>query len=74
MEKKGYKEILLEHFKNNKSITSRDAFVLYGMTRLSAVIYNLKKDGYVFEDENITVKNRYGRNTVVKAYSLVGGI
>ena len=23
---------------------------------------------YVFEDENITVKNRYGRNTKLKAF------
>jgi len=72
MNKKGYKQILLEHFRRFKSITSLDAFEMYGMTRLSAVIYSLKKDGYIFEDEMIDVENRYGKKIRVKAYTLLG--
>ena len=72
MKKIGYKEVLLEHFRRFKSITSWDAIEMYGMTRLSAVIYNLKKDGYLFENESIEVKNKYGTKVWLTKYILVG--
>lgn len=38
--------LILEHLKNHtKGITSKDAFDLYDITRLSAVIYNLRAKG-----------------------------
>lgn len=69
--RKGYKEIVLEHFKRFEYITTWDAFEMYGMTRLSAVIYNLKKDGYVFEDKMITEVNKYGNKITIKGYKLI---
>ena len=72
MKKRGYKEILLEHFRRFESITSLDAFEMYGMSRLSAVIYNLKKDRYKFDEKWVEVENRYGTKVRVKAYMLVG--
>lgn len=51
---------VLRHLKDNGSITSLQAFREYGITRLSAVIYNLRKDGYVIENEVVKRKNRYG--------------
>lgn len=37
---------VLEHLKVKKSITSMEAFKLYGATRLSAIIFVLRKRGY----------------------------
>lgn len=36
---------VIEHLKKNKSITSWDAIQLYRATRLSAIIFNLRKRG-----------------------------
>lgn len=51
---------VLRHLKEKGSITSLQAFREYGIMRLSAIIFNLRKDGYNIENENITRKNRYG--------------
>ena len=37
---------VLEHLKKYKSITSMDAFRLYEITRLSAVVFDLRKHGH----------------------------
>lgn len=39
-------ERVLNHLRDFGSITSMQAFRLYDMTRLSAVIFNLREDGY----------------------------
>ena len=49
-------------------ITSLDAFVELGETRLSARIFELKKKGVNISSENISVKNRYGEKRSVKKY------
>lgn len=48
------------HLIEEGSITSWEAIELYGQTRLSAVIYNLKKAGWTFETETIKFKDRFG--------------
>lgn len=50
------------------SITSFQAFVDLGNSRLSATIFNLKKKGVVINGKSKTVKNRYGDKCVVKEY------
>ena len=50
------------------SITSFQAFVDLGNSRLSATIFNLKKKGVVINGETIKVKNRFGDNCYVKKY------
>lgn len=42
-----------------------------GVTQLAARIKELKAMGHEFKTEWIKVKNRYGKNTSVKAYKLV---
>ena len=37
---------VFQHLKDNEGITSKEAFELYGATRLSAIIFNLRKAGY----------------------------
>lgn len=65
------KEMILQHLKDYGSITSWEAIIEYGATRLSAIIYNLKKLGYGFLCEQVTRKNRYGKNTTFTRYHLV---
>lgn len=49
-------------------ITSLDAFVELGETRLSARIFELKKKGVNISSETISVQNRYGEKRSVKKY------
>lgn len=50
------KEQVLHHLKQKKTITSWEAIQDYGITRLSAWIHELKKDGYVIKSHNISNK------------------
>lgn len=53
-------KIVLWHMTKYKYITSFDAFELYGITRLSAKIYDLRQQGYqigMVWEESV---NRYG--------------
>lgn len=63
-------ERVLRHLRDSGSITSFEAIREYGFTRLSAIIFNLKKDGYRFEDEMIGTVNRYGEKVSFKRYIL----
>lgn len=65
---------ILEHLKNNQGITSMEAFEKYGATRLSAIIYNLRDDGYVIKNVNQECLNRYGDKVRFVEYQLVGEV
>ena len=58
----------LKKFK--KGITSLRAFEKFGITRLSAVIFDLRDDGYDIKTDMIAVKNRYGDTCHVARYTL----
>lgn len=65
------KDRVLRHLKDFGSITSWESFTEYSITRLSAIIYNLKHiDGYDFDEEWQTRINRYGEKTSFKKYIL----
>lgn len=65
-------ERVLRHLQEFGSITSWEAIKEYGATRLSAIIYTLKKKGYIFEDETIEFTDRYGYPGHFKKYILTG--
>lgn len=71
MKKNSYSELILKHLKDYGSITSWEAIKEYGCTRLSAVIYNLRKV-YVIESEIETSVNRYGYTVRYAKYKLIG--
>ena len=50
---------ILNHLKENGSITSWDAFELYRATRLSAVIFNLRLQGFNIETIKNSSKSNY---------------
>lgn len=51
---------ILKHLKVKGSITSMEAFELYGATRLSAIIFVLRKRGYDISTKDETCSDRYG--------------
>lgn len=64
-------ERTLEYMQRFGGITSKEAFNDLGITRLSAKIYNLKKQGYAIADGMKQSKNRFGEITHFKKYMLV---
>lgn len=69
--KKDQWEIILEHLKSGRSITSMEAINEYGFTRLSAIIHTLRNSGYNIDTTMIPVKTRYGKQTMVAKYTLI---
>lgn len=62
--------LILKHMQTHKrGITSKDAFEMYGCTRLSSIIFNLKRKGYRIASDRETVPTRYG-NTSISRYTL----
>lgn len=51
---------VLRHLLKKKSITSMEAFRLYGATRLSAIIFNLRQRGHIIDNIWMEQKDRYG--------------
>ena len=66
------KQRILEYLQEHGSITTWESFTLFGDTRLSDKIYRLKKDGYIFSEEWIQKKNKYGEKVSFKKYILEG--
>ena len=57
---------ILKYLKTFKSITSLEAIKFLGETRLSARIYDLKKQGYKFKREPVRVHSRDGWTYVTR--------
>ena len=64
-------EKVIEFIRTFGSITTLDAFVEFGCTRLSARIYDLEQRGYTFKKVNETRKNRFGKPVTLTRYFLV---
>ena len=66
---------VLRHLENHGSITTWQAYSKYGITRLSAVIFDLThKDNIKIDcSERLTVKNRYGEKVSCTKYKLIRG-
>ena len=54
----------MNYLRDNGKITSLEAYNQLGATRLSAVIYALKRKGYKITSKNIIVTTRYGKTNV----------
>lgn len=61
---------VLNHLKENKTITSWEAIKCYGCTRLSAVIFNLRKKGYNITSRKEKFTDRYGDTSHFAIYEL----
>ena len=68
---KNQTEAILNHLKTENFITSWEAVKEYGATRLSAIIFNLRKDGYNIESVPMKTKNRFGNSVTFVKYILI---
>jgi len=66
------KNRILEHLNRNGLITSLEAIEHYGITRLAAIVFNLRCMGFNIVSERKTVTNRYGEDCNVSVYKLIG--
>lgn len=63
------KKMVLDYIREFGSITPLDAFKDLGVTRLAAVIFELKEDCHDIHTERERSKNRYGQPTRYARYS-----
>lgn len=65
--------IVLLHLERHGSITPMEAFKDYGITRLSAAVFTLRKRGYDIDTIMESATNRYGKKVSYAKYILQGG-
>lgn len=63
--------LVKKHLFKKKTITSWEAITLYGATRLSAIIFNLRKKGYQIDTIDVAFKDRYGNVNNFAKYILI---
>ena len=65
-------KMVLKHLQEHGSITSYEAIQLYGATRLSAIIFELRhREGLDIVTELEKVRTRFGAKTQVARYKLI---
>ena len=69
---RGQKLRVLQHLKTHGSLTSMEAFENYGVTRLAAVIFELRKLGHDIITLDMEGSNRYGESVRYAKYVLKG--
>ena len=62
---------VLNYLKEHGSITSKEAFELFGATRLSGIIFSFRKQGLNILTEDCETTNRYGQHTRYAKYIYV---
>ena len=63
-------DMVLAYLKKGHSITTLEAINMFGITRLSAVIYSLKEEGHEFLTKDVKKQNRFGKECIVAEYTL----
>lgn len=66
------RERIIKYIKDYGSITSFQAYTDLGITQLAARIFELKQQGYNFNNQQKKSKNRYGEPIKYIEYSLKG--
>ena len=74
LKKISQEDMVLQHLKDFNHITSWEAFVEYGITRLSARILTLRQKGWIINTDYVVRINRYGRPVRFGKYTLKGHI
>ena len=64
-------DMILDALLRGETITPQTAYERYGITRLAAVIYDLRRDrGIAVETEVVTATNRFGKEVTFARYRL----
>lgn len=70
--KKSQAEQVLDYIERFGSISTYEAFRDLGITRLASRIFDLTEQGYDFDREMVTARNRFGDHVNFTRYSLKG--
>lgn len=62
------RKLILAHLLKHKSITSLEAIEKYSATRLSAIIFNLRKQGYGIATKDVAMTDKYGNKGFYAKY------
>ncbi len=65
------REAVVEHLRQFGHIERQEAEDAYGITRLAAIIYNLKKDGFDITTKLIPCQDRFGTKKKTADYYLI---
>ena len=74
MKKKSQTSEIIKLLRKQGYITSFEAIERFGATRLSGIIFVLRKRGFGIETEMVQGKNRYGHITNYAIYRLIKDI
>ena len=66
-------DMVLDYLKTYGSITPKEAEAHFGIMRLAAVVYKLKRKGYDIKSETASGKNIFGRSVSFAKYIYVRG-
>ena len=61
---------LLDYMQRYSTITTMQAFMDLGCTRLASRIHDLRRAGYAIDAKTVTGINRFGEKVSYKSYSL----
>ena len=70
-EKTTQKKVVLKHLQSGKEITQLEATQKYGVLRLGAIIFDLRKAGYMISTKIMHDPNRYGNSSNYAVYKLI---
>jgi len=70
MKKETQTQRLIKYLAENESIDPLTSWIELGIYRLSAVIFDLRNDGYNIITERKEVTNKYGEKCLVANYKL----
>ena len=62
---------VLKHLKKYRTITSMEAIEKFGATRLSSIIFRLRKRGYDIKTVMCNTKTRYGDDAAYAKYRYI---
>lgn len=74
MNKPTQKDRVVAYINEFGSITTWQAYADLGITRLSARIWELKEEGYIFKKDRVKRMNRYNQPISFDKYMIVGNI
>ena len=60
-----------DYLESGNTITSMEAIQMFGATRLSDIIFRLRKRGYIINTINCECTNRFGHHTTYAKYVLL---
>ena len=64
-------KVVLQHLQSGEELSQIEATAKYGILRLGAIIFNLRKDGYKITTKIEHIPNRYGNTSNYAVYKLI---